>query len=189
MSSGEWGIVAFSERVRRQIHGVFAAATALALMSGCTADRPDAKPLPEGTVEASASREPGAEPMEALAAYRAMWRDLSVASETSDASSPVLDDHATGGALQLMKYGLRKAKREKVVSKGTPRVDPKVIRAAKREVVLRDCVDDRHWLQYKLNGELKNSLPGGHFRADATVRHGEGGWKVADLFMHETGSC
>ncbi|WP_432003380.1 hypothetical protein [Streptomyces sioyaensis] len=127
--------------------------------------------------------------MEALATYRAMWRDLAEASATSDVTSSVLDDHAAGGALELMKYGLRKAKKEKVVSKGAPRVNPKVIRATSREVVLQDCVDERHWLQYKLNGELKNNVPGGHFRADATVRHGEGGWKVADLYIHETGSC
>ncbi|WP_241745828.1 hypothetical protein [Streptomyces lydicus] len=127
--------------------------------------------------------------MEALAAYRAMWRDLTEASRASDVTSPVLDDHAVGGALELMKYGLRKAKKEKVVSKGAPRVNPKVIRRTSREVVLQDCVDERHWLQYKLNGELKNNVQGGHFRADATVRHGEGGWKVADLYMHETGSC
>lgn len=130
-----------------------------------------------------------AEHAAALDAYRAMWRDLTRASETSDAASPLLDDHATGGALAVMKYGLDKSKKEQVVSKGAPRVDPEVASANSREVVLVDCVDDRNWLQYKLNGELKNDVPGGHFRADATVRRSEGAWKVTDLYMHEAGSC
>ncbi|QHA10001.1 hypothetical protein GQF42_35065 [Streptomyces broussonetiae] len=118
-----------------------------------------------------------------------MWHDLAVASRTSDASSPLLDDHARGGALELLKYGLSKSKKERVVSKGAPRVDPQVVSATDQKVVLVDCVDDRNWLQYKLNGELKNDVPGGHYRTDATVRRNNGFWKVTDLYMHEAGSC
>ncbi|WP_240167513.1 hypothetical protein [Streptomyces noursei] len=163
--------------------------TALVLVGGCAGEKPGAKPLPERTAEATASHAPGAEHTAALEAYRAMWRDLTKASETSDAAFPTLGDHATGGALELMKYGLRKGKEDKVVSKGAPKVNPKIIRATGREVVLRDCVDARNWLEYKLNGELKNNVPGSHFRADATVRPSEGVWKVSHLYMHESGSC
>ncbi|WP_245685653.1 hypothetical protein [Streptomyces yerevanensis] len=168
--------------------GVSSVITGL-LLAGCTDGSSDARPLPKGTIETTASRTPNAEHAEALDAYRAMWRDLTLASETSDAASPLLDDHATGGALELMKYGLQKSKREQVVSKGAPRVDPEVLSATSQKVVLVDCVDDRKWLQYKLNGELKNNAPGGHFKADATVRHSKGVWKVSDLYMHEVGSC
>ncbi|WP_435602870.1 hypothetical protein [Streptomyces sp. bgisy130] len=118
-----------------------------------------------------------------------MWRDLAAASETSDATSPLLDDHATGGALELMKYGLRKAKADKIVSKGAPGVDPQVVSARSQEVVLRDCVDSTRWLEYKLNGELKNDVPGGHEKAEATVRLSGGMWKVSKLYLHESGSC
>ncbi|MBD0741656.1 hypothetical protein BG418_09175 [Streptomyces sp. CBMA152] len=118
-----------------------------------------------------------------------MWQDLTLASETSDAASPRLGDHATGGALELMKYGLAKSKKEDVVSKGAPLVDPRVVSATDREVVLVDCVDDSHWLQYKLNGELKDNVPGGHFKVDATVRPTGGAWKVSNLYMREAGSC
>ncbi|MGW2055903.1 hypothetical protein ACWCOZ_18635 [Streptomyces sp. NPDC001840] len=129
--------------------------------------------------------------MEALSVYRAMWRDLTLASETSDAASPLLDDHAKGQALELMRYGLEKSKAERLVSKGAPRVDPKIVSVSSEEVTLVDCVDDRSWLQYKLNGELKNDIPGGHFKTEATVdRSSEGAaWKVSDLYMHEVGSC
>jgi hypothetical protein len=126
---------------------------------------------------------------QALSAYRAMWRDLTVASLTSNAASSSLDDHARDGALELMKYGLKNAKKEKLVSKGAPLLDPEVVSTIGSEVKLRDCVDDRNWLQYKLNGELKNDVPGGHFRTDAKVRRVGGVWKVSYLYMHEAGSC
>ncbi|MFF5010552.1 hypothetical protein ACFY3G_48130 [Streptomyces phaeochromogenes] len=156
------------------------------LLAGCTAGPSDAKPLPQ---ETTVSGTPVAKHGEALGTYRAMWRDLTLASETSDPGSPLLDDHATGGALELMKYGLKKAKEEKVVSKGTPRVDPWVVSATSQEVTLHDCVDGTHWLQYKLNGELKNEVPGSHSKADATVRREGKTWKVSKLYLHEAGSC
>ncbi len=69
------------------------------------------------------------------------------------------------------------------------RVQPDVVSATGQEVVLSDCVDDRQWLQYRQNGQLKNDVPGGHFKTDATVRRVQGVWKVSDLYMHEVGSC
>ncbi|WP_234371747.1 MULTISPECIES: hypothetical protein [unclassified Streptomyces] len=94
-----------------------------------------------------------------------------------------------GGALELMRYGLKRSEQEGVVSKGTPRLMPKVVSAADSKVEIRDCVDGANWLQYKRNGELKNDVPGSHFKTDATVRRVDGEWKVASLYMHESGSC
>ncbi|MEW1655997.1 MULTISPECIES: hypothetical protein [unclassified Streptomyces] len=145
--------------------------------------------MPKLSGEVTTSHTPGAGQTEALDAYRAMWRDLTRASLTSDADSPLLAVHANGGALELMKHGLRKSKQEGVVSKGTPRVDPHVVSASGQEVVLVDCVDDSNWLLYKRNGELKNNVPGGHLKTDATVRRAGGVWKVSNFYMHATGSC
>ncbi|PGH46947.1 hypothetical protein CRI70_31225 [Streptomyces sp. Ru87] len=118
-----------------------------------------------------------------------MWRDLATASRTSDPDSPLLDDHASDGALELLKFGLKRAREEKVVSKGAPRVEPEVVSGDSHKVVLVDCVDDRKWLEYKRNGDLKDDVPGGHYKTDATVRVLKGVWKVSDLYMHEVGSC
>ncbi|MFJ5952521.1 hypothetical protein [Streptomyces noursei] len=118
-----------------------------------------------------------------------MWRDFAKASETSDAASPVLRVHAAGGALELMKYSMRKAKQDQVVSKGAPKVDPQVVSATGQEVTLRDCVDGTRWLLYKLNGELENDVPGSHTKADATVRFDGGTWKVSKLYLYQAGSC
>ncbi|MDG4856763.1 hypothetical protein P8605_01040 [Streptomyces sp. T-3] len=135
------------------------------------------------------SSSPVAEHAEALDAYRAWWKDLAAVSAAPDLKSPRLDDHATGGALQLMRYGLKRALKEGIVSKGEPRPAPTVTSSTRDKIVIRDCVDGTDWLQYKRNGELKNDVPGTHFKADATVRRSGGVWKVSDLYMHESGSC
>ncbi|MEU2720163.1 hypothetical protein [Streptomyces smyrnaeus] len=159
--------------------------------AGCSdapSERP--KPLPEQSVRETAK--PGAHSSvrrEALSAYRAMWGDLTQASKTSDASSKLLDDHAEGGALQLMRYGLRNAKKAKRVVKGTPRPHPEVVSVKGGTVVIRDCVDGTDWLNYKLNGEPEDDNPGSHFKADATVKRSDGAWRVSRLYMHESGSC
>jgi hypothetical protein len=168
--------------------GASAVITAL-LLGGCTDGSSEARALPEGTVATTASRMPDAEHAEAIAVYRLWWRDLAAVSAMPDPDSPKLNDHAMGGALELMKHGLKAAQENEVVTKGAPRPDPEVASASRDKVVIRDCVDGTDWLQYKLNGELKNDVPGSHFKADATVRRIEGVWKVSDLYMHEAGSC
>lgn len=90
------------------------------VLGGCVVSKPGAKPLHGATVVSSAAPSPPTRAADALAAYRAMWSDLTAASKTSDAASPLLDDHATGGALELLRYGLKKAKEDGLVSKGRP---------------------------------------------------------------------
>ncbi|MGW3952884.1 hypothetical protein ACWEKM_18605 [Streptomyces sp. NPDC004752] len=159
------------------------------LMAGCGGSSSGARPLPAGTAATAASHPAVTEHADALAAYRAMWHDLTVASRTSDAASPLLDDHARGGAFELLKYGLQKSKEEGLVSKGAPKVHPEVVSPGASKVVLADCVDDTDWLLYKRNGELKDDVPGGHIKTDATVQRAQGTWKVTDLYMYEAGSC
>ncbi|MBA0049765.1 hypothetical protein E0L36_02250 [Streptomyces sp. AJS327] len=118
-----------------------------------------------------------------------MWEDMAQASKTSDASSPQLDDHAQGAALRLLKFGLTQNAKNDVVSRGRPRIAPRVIDATEERVKLRDCVDDTKWLLYKRDGTLKNHVPGSHDRADAIVEVVKGEWKVTSLYLHEAGSC
>ncbi|MGI5353020.1 hypothetical protein ACQEU8_33300 [Streptomyces sp. CA-250714] len=173
---------------RRRMALVVVLGTAL-LTAGCSDGPSEPEPLPGQSASETASPSANSEHREALSAYRAMWGDLTQASKTSDASSKLLDDHAEGGALQLMKYGLRNAKKAKRVVKGTPRPHPEIVSAKSGEVVIRDCVDGTHWLNYKLSGEPEDNNPGSHFKADATVKRSDGAWKVSRLYMHEGGSC
>lgn len=181
-------------KTRRRVSALLAggsAAIAGLMAASCAGGSSDVRPLPlpGETSQTAVPRTPDAEQAEALAAYRAMWHDLTLASRTSDASSPLLDDHAGGGALELLRYGLRKSQKEGLVSKGAPKVDPDVVTAGAGKVVVADCVDDSGWLLYKRNGELKDDVPGGHLKTDATVQRVHGIWKVTDLYMHEVGSC
>lgn len=122
-----------------------------------------------------------------------MWADMAAASRTSDPKSVRLDDHAAEGALRLLQYGLEKAQKDSVVTKGAPQLHPDVVKAhptsAPTAVELEDCMDDTKWLQYKLDGTLKNQVPGSHHHVEATVTHVRGEWKVTKLYVDQAGSC
>ncbi|MFI1203034.1 hypothetical protein ACH4VR_26985 [Streptomyces sp. NPDC020883] len=180
--------MAIHGRVRWQLRWGCMVAAVLGLVGGCTGSPHDAKPS-EGAAPTGAARTPSAPNGDAVAAYRAMWSDLTAVSAAPDPQAPRLEEHATAGALELMKYGLRKAVKEGVVTKGTPQLAPTVVSARDGKVVIRDCVDGTHWLEYKLNGKLKNDVPGSHFKADATVQRTKGIWKVTHLYMDDSGTC
>lgn len=159
------------------------------LVVGCSDDSAESQPLPDTSASDERSTSDARPKREALAAYRAMWQDLVDASKTADANSPRLDDHAAGEAVESMKTGLRNAKKEKIVIKGEPRLNPKIQSSVGDGVTLRDCVDSTNWLQYKLNGDLKDDVPGGHGKAEATVEPHKGKWKVTKLALHPSGTC
>ncbi len=169
----------------------------LSLMLGGCDHRPvtsaGARSNPGAPPASSSASATEAEVVDAIAAYRAMWKDLAEASATANEDAPYLGDHATGGALRLLKYGLAKQREEGVVGKGTPRLYPQIVSGEPRKqptkYVLRDCADDTNWLEYKKTGGLKNQVPGGHHRVDATVEIVNGTWKVTYMYLHEVGTC
>jgi hypothetical protein len=130
---------------------------------------------------------------DAVAAYRAMWKDLEAAGRTADPNAQQLGDHASGGALRLLKYGLAKDRQDGVVAKGyvvlTPQVESATPATTPKQVKITDCSDDSHWLLYKPDGTLKNNVPGGHYKTQATIQRTGDDWKVTELTMGETGSC
>lgn len=169
-------------------------AGACLLLAGCAGGVGGSAGGPHASGGSSARHAASASPVggsaaEAVAAYRAMWRDMASASATADAQSPRLADHAEGGALALLRFGLTRAQKENVVVKGAPRVDPWVVSAGARSVKLQDCVDGTHWLQYTKAGQLKDNVPGSHNKADATVTYDKGSWKVTDLYLYGAGTC
>ncbi|MBT2676239.1 hypothetical protein J7E95_36730 [Streptomyces sp. ISL-14] len=118
-----------------------------------------------------------------------MWDDAMAASRTSDAAHPQLDDHAQGGALQLLRHMMRESEKQGVVSRGQPKLAPVVTKVGASTVVIEDCADGSQWLQYTRDGSLKDDVPGGHHRIDATVgKHGDR-WLVESLYIGEVGTC
>lgn len=126
---------------------------------------------------------------EAVTAYRAMWADAMVAARTSDPQHPQLDNHATDGALQLLRHMMRANREEGVVTKGQSKFAPVAMKADLAKVVVQDCADDSRWLQYTLDGALEDHVPGGHHRIDATVRKHGDRWIVESLYIDEVGTC
>ncbi len=118
-----------------------------------------------------------------------MWDDAIVAARTSDDEHSRLDDHAEGGALQLLRHMMRENERQGVVTKGRPKFAPVVTKAGAATVVIQDCADGSRWLQYTKDGSPKDDVPGGHHRVDATVgKHGDR-WLVESLYIGEVGTC
>jgi hypothetical protein len=184
------------ERWTRRWAAPAAVTTAALLLAGCSGTgRSEGGSAARSGLPQPASADKGANTAPpsagaaALTAYRSMWEDAVAASEVADPDLPRLDDHASAGALRLLKYGMEKARKEQVITKGAPHLAPEVVTANSEQVTLRDCVDGTKWLQYKKSGGLKNDVPGGHSAAEATVRLQDGVWKVSDLYLHQAGSC
>jgi hypothetical protein len=185
------------------------AAGAVVAAAGCSGSSSDAGRTPSvtslGTTSASSgttspppasSTSASASPdvrTTAVDVYLAMWADMVEAAKTSDYASPRLADHAAGQALQLLSGALRTAHDKKLVAKGTPRFSPKVTGLTPQvhpvAVSLQDCMDGSDWLNYRLDGQLQNDVPGGRHRATATVGFLNGRWVVTRLQIGEVGTC
>jgi hypothetical protein len=111
------------------------------------------------------------------------------ASAHSDPDAPALERHARGNALALLRFGLTRQRNMHTVTRGRPRIHPEVVGVTSHKVTLRDCVDDRRWLEYKTSGGLMDKVPGSHSRADVTVTQVKNVWKVSKLYLHGPGSC
>ena len=130
----------------------------------------------------------------ALAAYTGMWKEMQAAAVTADWTDPRLATYASGEALQILVRGLRSDHTQGLVVKGTLVMHPKVISQKPSgnpdQVVIRDCSDDSHWLNYvAATGKLQNNVPGGHRLVEALVTTAAGQWTVSRLVVHAEGTC
>ncbi|MFB8177697.1 hypothetical protein ACFC8N_16850 [Streptomyces sp. NPDC055966] len=176
---------------RRAAALLAAASAAIAglFLGGCADGSSDAKSPPEKTVGTTVSRTPNAQHAEAVDAYRAMWGDLAAAAQTSDAKYPRLEAHASGEALELLRYMMTQDRKKDVVTKGQLRLDPVAEKRDATTVVIRDCADATDWLHYANDGKREDDVPGGHHRVDATVRQQHGAWTVERLYIDRVGTC
>jgi len=183
------------------------ATAALIMLAGCGGGSsgppgPTDTGLPGPTATRAASATPSPVPdldpaqaarQAALAAYRAMWDDWVAAAATSDFESTSLAHHASGSALDLITHSIFDDSRNKVVTKGRPVISPNATdvdsTAAPTRVKVVDCVDSTHWLNYKLNGQLQDTIPGGRSHTEALVVLAGGTWRVSQLAIQDNGTC
>jgi len=72
-------------------------------LAACGSVSPVARPAVPTTSTSAAPTGPTAA---ALSAYKDMWTDMVIASQTSNDQSPLLLEHASGDALSLLVHGL-----------------------------------------------------------------------------------
>lgn len=125
----------------------------------------------------------------AVEAYRRMWSAVAAAALTSDYESPQLAQYATGQALQLVTFNMSKDHQLGLVGKGEPALSPTAKVTGVNEVEISDCLDDSHWLKYRLDGKPEDSLPGGRHLTSASVMLTDGVWKVSRLQVRPVGTC
>lgn len=149
---------------------------------------------PPTTVRPSSPASPeNAQVAAALSAYQAMWRDVVVASRTSDYQSATLADHASGQALSLITKIIYAQRKAGLVTKGAPLFEPRPTASstpAQSEVTFHDCGDFSNWLNYRADtGKLEDATPGGKHRIMAQVEPQQGVWKVTKLSLGDSGTC
>jgi hypothetical protein len=165
--------------------------SALVLLAGCGSAVPQVTHAMAPTT--STSPPPTGPTAAALSAYRGMWADMVIASQTADYQSPLLPQHASGDALSLLVHGLYVNGLNGIVTKGQPTFDPQVTSLAPAtnptQATITDCVDDAHWLEYKTSGGLVDNIPGGRHATEAIVQETGGTWKVSALAVQAVGTC
>jgi hypothetical protein len=131
---------------------------------------------------------------DAINAYNAMWADMASAARTADYQSSRLARHADGDALSQLSRGLYANKQHGIVAKGDPVTNPTVTSMTPSDdptsVVITDCFDDSHWLNYvAATNALQNDIPGGTHATTATVSRSDGSWKVTELAVGAVRTC
>jgi hypothetical protein len=182
-------------RARRM--GLLAAVALLAACgSGPGPRTPGRTASASGRVTASASPASPAQAAArlALAAYTRMWKEMQAAGVTADWKDPRLASYASGEALRTLVTGLHDASDKGIVIKGTIVTHARVVSvtpaASPDRVMVSDCLDDIHWLNYvAATGQLQNNVPGGHRLVQAVVTNAAGQWTVAQLAVHAEGTC
>lgn len=158
---------------------------------------PAIPPVPAATTTAAPSPAPvlptqgssGSGSDAALDAYRQMWAAMVQAAAVSDPEFPLLSRFAAGEALEKLRYSLASDRQNGFVTKGPLHISPRIASESGTVIVISDCLDDTRALKYRADGSLKDNVPGGRHRVDASVRLIDGVWKVAGFRVEVSGTC
>jgi hypothetical protein len=131
----------------------------------------------------------------ATLAYLAMWRDFATAGHTSNWQSPLLAQHATAYALQVMQKSLYTDHQNGVITRGAPVDHPRVKSVSPGTdptvVMIADCGNSSQWRKYEAKTDQPApGSPGGRQAITAEVRRQpNGSWKVDQFAVEGVGSC
>ncbi|MEV2276809.1 hypothetical protein AB0I72_14635 [Nocardiopsis sp. NPDC049922] len=158
-------------------------AVALALVTACTPA--DGKPAGEPSASAPATSGASSDAEAALAAYTGMWTVVVEASHEGSATPDGLEDHATEGALALMRQALEGVVASGSEVTGEPVLTPELTLEDSTHAVVADCVDDSEW-NIGAPAAAGSAAPR---RVDAELVHDGLAWRVSYLRIWEPGSC
>ncbi|MCY9784001.1 hypothetical protein KIK06_08860 [Nocardiopsis sp. EMB25] len=158
-------------------------ATVLALVTACAPT--DEEPGGAGGSDPSDSSGTPSDTDAALAAYTGMWTVVVEASHEGSTTPEGLEDHASGGALALMRQALEGVVDSGGQVTGEPVLDPELTLEDSTHAVVADCVDDSEW-SIGAPAATGGAAPR---RVDAELVHDGLAWRVSYLRIWEPGSC
>lgn len=127
---------------------------------------------------------------EALSAYRKFWQAIVHVSTEMDPDAPELEEHATGQALELARFGVEAVRDEGRGMEGELVSDPEVVAVLREhdgrpvEVEIKDCQAGGDWRTVgEEEPELDNVL------VTATARHDLFGWWVVEMRIWGGETC
>lgn len=172
--------------------GVVALVLVLALASACTDKDDSAEPTPTTTTSRRASTPSSTvvstEEQAVLDAYQGYWRAILAANNPPDERNPMLQQFATGEALDSVFKAAQanrlegKALRPPENSKAEHRAE--IVSMSESEATVRDCAIDDILVVKIDSGEVLNDKVATQLRT-ATLRHEGGAWKVAYTKLEE----
>jgi hypothetical protein len=123
-----------------------------------------------------------------------MWSDFTTAGHTSDWQSPLLSQHATAYALQVLEKSLYTDHQNGVITKGAPVDRPRVKSVSPATdptvVLISDCGDSSQTRKYVEKTDQPTGSPGGRQAITAEVRkQPDGSWKVDQFAVEGVGTC
>jgi hypothetical protein len=177
-------------RATRPITTVVLVGAITVFATACSSNSSSTTAASSSTVHQASASTSTSTPSSALAAYQAMWKDVTEAINTDAYQASYLGDHLSGKALATITDNMATDKAQGIVAHGAPILHPVVTSALVSSAVISDCMDDRAWLEYyAATDKLVNDIPGGFRATTATVTDQGGTWKVTQISTGVDGTC
>jgi hypothetical protein len=161
---------------------VVAAALVALVLASCGPDNEKAVTPTTTTAAPSSTTDPSAsEDAAVLDGYRGYWSAYLKAADPMDPQSPVLQEHATGPALETVVKAFVGLKSAGKVIRGQFDLAPRVINVDGETASVRDCYVDDTGVFDVATGARDDEPTGQRHQVTATLRLQDGTWKVERL--------
>lgn len=168
-------------------------------LAGCSSPAsPPETPAAHSTLHAAASPSPssslGPQAQAALIAYEQAWADAAAVEDGGNYQDPRLEQHLAGKLLMTASEDDYIEETNGIASRGTPVLHPHVsaqnLDANPPTVIIADCIDFRHFIQYyAATGKQYSPAQSGLSADSTTMTLMNGKWMATDDHMQPDNSC